>query len=85
LAHVKRRPEALFRHGYPVGIEGAPREEIKHVLASVDGNVERNRRAEQKGSLRRSRTIIDRLFESSTRSPTMFRVAGDLGEEAVSG
>jgi aspartate carbamoyltransferase catalytic subunit len=51
----------------------------------VDGNVERYRRAEQKGSLRRSRTIIDRFFESSTRSRTLFRLAGNLGEEAVSG
>jgi aspartate carbamoyltransferase catalytic subunit len=81
----KGAPELLHRH--LLGIAGASREEIKHVLDRVDGYVELNGQAEKKASLLRLRTIINRLFESSTRTRTLFEIAGKpgKGEEAAGG
>jgi aspartate carbamoyltransferase catalytic subunit len=50
------------------------REEIKHVPDPADGYLEPDRQAEKKGSLLCLSTIINRFFESSTR--TLFGVAG---------
>ena len=81
----KGASELLHRH--LLGIAGASREEIKHVLDPADGYVELNRQAEKKGSLLRLRTIINRFFENSTRTRTSFEVVGKpaKGEEAASG
>jgi aspartate carbamoyltransferase catalytic subunit len=78
----KGAAELLHRH--LLGIAGASREEIKHVLDPADGYVELNRQAEKKGSLPCLRTIINRF---RTRTRTSFEVAGEpgKGEEAASG
>ena len=81
----KAPPSRCNRH--LLGIEGLSWEEIKHVLDPVGGYVELDRQAEKKGSLLCGRTIINRFFESSTRSRTLFEFAGKpgKGEEAASG
>jgi aspartate carbamoyltransferase catalytic subunit len=62
------------------------REEIKHVPDPADGYLEPDRQAEKKGSLLCLSTIINRFFESSTRTRTSFGIAGKPGkaEEAAS-
>jgi aspartate carbamoyltransferase catalytic subunit len=81
----KGAPEPLYRH--LLGIASASREEIKHVLDPADGYVELSKQAEKKGSLLCLRTIINRFFESSTRTRTSFDIAGRprRREEAASG
>jgi aspartate carbamoyltransferase catalytic subunit len=85
VTHVKRRPEALFRHRHLVGIAGASREETKHVLDPADGYVALNRQAAEHRSLLCLHTIINCYFESSTRPRTSCEVAGKhgKGEEAA--
>jgi aspartate carbamoyltransferase catalytic subunit len=74
----KGAPEPLYRH--LLGRKGASREEIKHVLDPADGYVELSKQAEKKGSLLCLRTIINRFFESSTRTRTSFELAGKPGK-----
>ena len=76
--------ELLHRHLF--GMEGASREEMKDVLDPADGCIELNRQAEMNG-LRCLRTIINRFFESSTRTRTSVEVVRKpaKGEEAASG
>ena len=80
----KALPELLHRH--LLGIAGASWEGIKHVLDPADGYVELNRRAEKNGSLLRTRTNINRIFENSTHTRTSFEVVGKpaKGDEAAS-
>src|SRR5689334_3444949 len=76
--------EALFRHRHLLGIEGLSPDDIDHVLDLADGYVELNRQAEKKRSLLRGRTIINCFFENSTRTRTLFEVAGKrLGGDVI--
>ena len=62
------------------------REENKHVPDPADGCLEPDRQAEKKGSLLCLSAIINRIFESSTRTRTSFGIARQprKAEEAAS-
>src|SRR5882672_12059141 len=73
-----------FRHRHLLGIEGLTPDEINYVLDLADGYVDMNRQAEKKRSLLRGRTLINCLFENSTRTRTSFEVAGKrLGADVI--
>src|SRR5204863_188965 len=67
--------EYVFAHRHLLAIDGLSREDIEHILDLADTYVELSRQADKKTTRLRGRTLINCLFENSTRTRTSFDVA----------
>src|SRR3546814_14893428 len=71
-----REDEAYrFPHRHLLGIEGLSPDHITLLLDLADSYVEQNRRPDKKSDVLRGRTVINLLFENSTRTRTSFELA----------
>jgi aspartate carbamoyltransferase catalytic subunit len=63
-------------HRHLLGIEGASRDDMLHILDVAETFFEVSRRAVRKVPTLRGKTVINMFFEASTRTRTSFEIAG---------